>query len=930
MAKSKLHPLAKQLGFKSNKDFYAQYPTKEAYEMACGGGVPHRLNYGGNLPQAQDGISKIPEYNSFISDSRMKTYNDSLSAYNQSQDAWNANKAGATSMGPTGAVDAGVVYNPNPATTSLPDYSEQGNKPIGYRYTMRAPEGRRNVTSKIPMYAKPTYPTPIPQTASFSGTSGSGPRALGQGGGFTEGFPYIQTDQEFFSPGFYNTYNPNNGSSLQYGGLPMAQIGQAGVAKSRLYDRALQKIEDDLKHPERWEGDKDMTNEDGSYKFCIDCINVDYSNRDDVEDVTRLIEEGKTGLPHYSADAYAAALKNFKEQPIVSNEAYGGSYTKMMKGGTPGTFGEGHPFSTQPTFAQFRSYGRPTIPLPIAQDGVAGAPQPIYGSNQYSDNLITGFETPGSASVTINKHSSYPAVPAPAFIDNGINAFVGRGRPASGGRRGGKIKYKPSTGLPSGPSNYFQGGGPAEFNQGMDYYRNKMNTFLGDLRNTAFSATEQDMSNQHMMPDGSMMSNDQMKKGGIYIKPSKRGTFTAAANKRGKSVQGFASQVMANKDNYSSAMVKKANFAKNAAGWKKQEGGEQEQIMQLIQAYAQIIGANPEELVAQLQELPEEKQQEAIQQMVEEVQRAQGEATAQPGMDPGMQQGMQQDMEPGMEQGMEPEMAQYGGPSINGEAANKLGMFTGAYDQATKNADFWGAAGNLAGAIPYAKDGTEVKEPFKSYATEAEYKADLYDQMRKYYAGVNQPQNYGNYRNSGNYNGYFPANLAPTFKLKNVNTYINGAPSAGGYMKNSPNAALYNNFKQFYGDDKAWGHVTKKPRLFGNRYDYDFGVNVDRPTSFARNPREARREAKAALPKPKTGADYHERDKFNTSLWERLGHNFKKHKNLAPSDFEKKWERDNPEQRYGGAQYQEGGEYDMNDEEIQRLIDGGYNLEYID
>lgn len=61
--------------------------------------------------------------------------------------------------------------------------------------------------------------------------------------------------------------------------------------------------------------------------------------------------------------------------------------------------------------------------------------------------------------------------------------------------------------------------------------------------------------------------------GKINIKPSKRGTFTAAATKHGKSVQEFASQVLANPENYSSAMVKKANFAKNAAGWHHALGG---------------------------------------------------------------------------------------------------------------------------------------------------------------------------------------------------------------------------------------------------------------------------------------------------------------------------------------------------------------------
>lgn len=55
----------------------------------------------------------------------------------------------------------------------------------------------------------------------------------------------------------------------------------------------------------------------------------------------------------------------------------------------------------------------------------------------------------------------------------------------------------------------------------------------------------------------------------IKIKPSKEGTFTAAAKKHGKSVQGFASQVLNNKDNYSPAMVKKANFARNASKWNK-------------------------------------------------------------------------------------------------------------------------------------------------------------------------------------------------------------------------------------------------------------------------------------------------------------------------------------------------------------------------
>ena len=54
----------------------------------------------------------------------------------------------------------------------------------------------------------------------------------------------------------------------------------------------------------------------------------------------------------------------------------------------------------------------------------------------------------------------------------------------------------------------------------------------------------------------------------IYIKKSKRGTFTKAAKAHGMSVQGFANKVLNNPSNYSAAMIKKANFAHNAASWK--------------------------------------------------------------------------------------------------------------------------------------------------------------------------------------------------------------------------------------------------------------------------------------------------------------------------------------------------------------------------
>lgn len=55
--------------------------------------------------------------------------------------------------------------------------------------------------------------------------------------------------------------------------------------------------------------------------------------------------------------------------------------------------------------------------------------------------------------------------------------------------------------------------------------------------------------------------------GQIHIAKNKRGTFTASATKHGMGVQEFASHVLSNPDDYSPAMRKKANFARNAAHW---------------------------------------------------------------------------------------------------------------------------------------------------------------------------------------------------------------------------------------------------------------------------------------------------------------------------------------------------------------------------
>lgn len=90
----------------------------------------------------------------------------------------------------------------------------------------------------------------------------------------------------------------------------------------------------------------------------------------------------------------------------------------------------------------------------------------------------------------------------------------------------------------------------------MDLYLSKGITSLDDMR-SLYDSSISDTAQGTSFSDG----------GSIHIDPSKKGTFTAAAKKHGMGVQEFASRVLANKENYSPAMVKKANFARNASKW---------------------------------------------------------------------------------------------------------------------------------------------------------------------------------------------------------------------------------------------------------------------------------------------------------------------------------------------------------------------------
>ena len=80
--------------------------------------------------------------------------------------------------------------------------------------------------------------------------------------------------------------------------------------------------------------------------------------------------------------------------------------------------------------------------------------------------------------------------------------------------------------------------------------------------------------NMALMNALSGSGNNEMKYGGIHINPANKGKFTAWAKAHGMGVQEAASHVMANKEDYSPTIVKRANFAKNATKFKHEEGGD--------------------------------------------------------------------------------------------------------------------------------------------------------------------------------------------------------------------------------------------------------------------------------------------------------------------------------------------------------------------
>lgn len=123
-------------------------------------------------------------------------------------------------------------------------------------------------------------------------------------------------------------------------------------------------------------------------------------------------------------------------------------------------------------------------------------------------------------------------------------------------------------------ANYAALGGPLEYS----------------LKSRALDIAQDAVNNESITDDDEESGVSIFAKGGkIHIKEKNKGKFGAAAKKAGMSTQAYARKVLANKDKYSPTLVKRANFARNAAKWKHADGGPLEDYLtqQALSTYVQ-------------------------------------------------------------------------------------------------------------------------------------------------------------------------------------------------------------------------------------------------------------------------------------------------------------------------------------------------------
>jgi len=186
----------------------------------------------------------------------------------------------------------------------------------------------------------------------------------------------------------------NTTTQKKYGGyLPKAQEGNGEKNPISFYDYAIKEYNYFIDNPGMWNEDPDMMNPDGSFKFCLDCINKNYDNPDHLKGIIRLMQEGITKGPHNTEwanelDDFNAGLKKYNiTLPTLSQKKYGGYLPKAQ-------------FGYFPNMANLTDY--------INSNGVSDIPTTPF-SNIEEDSFMGGnMFNPNASTNNLNKSMSNP------------------------------------------------------------------------------------------------------------------------------------------------------------------------------------------------------------------------------------------------------------------------------------------------------------------------------------------------------------------------------------------------------------------------------------------------------------------------------------------------------------------------------------------
>ena len=348
----------------------------------------------------------------------------------------------------------------------------------------------------------------------------------------------------------------------------------AGSVTPRMYDNAMEEYKFFMENPATWQEDPDMKNPDGSFNLCLDCIKVDWTNPEDIKDAYRLIEEGYSKGTHYNHDAFVSGYKalglpdpvynKFKLQSgdtSLQNKKAGGQMIKRADG----------------------SYSQKGFWDYIRENAGSGK-KPTKEMLAMEEKLNKG-EYGGQP-----QNAGFQALPN--YVQEKILSRMDEGGEPNGGMALGQImsvadKMNMLSKFISPDKNL----DPwiASKLAVMDHSAAAIADYMM-YNPEAKGKGEEENENENEMSENEEM--DEMRNGGIHINPSKKGTFKAQATRMGMSVQEAASHIMANKEDFSPEMVKKAVFAHNFANQfggivdddfeKFELGGDTEELKQFV------------------------------------------------------------------------------------------------------------------------------------------------------------------------------------------------------------------------------------------------------------------------------------------------------------------------------------------------------------